>query len=70
MKISNAYKIMTEKDGADDTAIILTMVFYSSDVADILASFDPSSSTSPSAADSRSIARPIAEVLKSVEEGS
>jgi hypothetical protein len=42
----------------------VTLVMSDDEVTELLAAYEPSSGTSPSAADSRELARPIAEALR------
>jgi|688.fasta_scaffold518226_2 hypothetical protein len=68
MKLSGIKILSENKDtGLDEEATVVTLVIFKSQVETILASYDPTATTSPSAADSRSIARPICDLLLSLE---
>ena len=55
---------------SEDNAYIISIVIPASEVAELLANYDPSSGTSPSVTYSRPLARTILDALKrKVEEG-
>ena len=63
MKV-NARTITTEGPAGDDPrAVVVTLVLYGDEADALLSSFDPSSPSSPPAAECRTVARPIAEAL-------
>lgn len=53
----------------DREVLRVELVFMASDIDAIVAVFDPSSASSPSAADSRAIARPIVEAIVAARGG-
>lgn len=53
----------SEPDETVDEGVIVTLSLSQADVAALLAEYDPSSSTSPSATICRAIARPIATAI-------
>ena len=60
----------TNGTNISEECIVIPVLVPISEVADWLAAYDPASSTSPSAADSRKIARVVLDALKrKVEEG-
>ena len=59
-----------QRDIFDDAGVEhveLTVRLTAAEAADLLASYDPQSATSPPAADCRAIARPIADALAALE---
>jgi hypothetical protein len=65
MKVNLTTKTYSEvAEGVYDDAWTVTITFTEGEVFALLAAYQPSSSTSPSAGDSRVIARTVAEALR------
>lgn len=62
MKV-HARRFLTETDAGDAVCVEVRLVLTPAEEADLLASYDPQSATSPPAADCRAVARPIADAL-------
>ena len=58
----------TDGTNISEEAIVIPVLVPLSEVGDWLAAYDPTSSTSPSAADSRKIARVVLDALKKYTE--
>jgi hypothetical protein len=58
----------TDGSSISEEAIVIPVLVPLSEVGDWLAAYDPTSSTSPSAADSRKIARVVLDALKKYTE--
>ena len=65
MLVYNVQRDIFDDDGVEH--VELTVRLTAAEAADLLASYDPQSATSPPAADCRAIARPIADALAALE---
>lgn len=63
----NARRFLTETDAGDAVCVEVRLVLTPAEEADLLASYDPQSATSPPAADCRAIARPVAEAIAALD---
>lgn len=66
MKVQ-ARRFLTETPDGDALCVAVHLVLTPAEEADLLASYDPQSASSPPAADCRAIARPIADALLALE---
>lgn len=62
-----ARRFLTETPDGDAICVAVHLVLTPAEEADLLASYDPQSATSPPAADCRAIARPIAAAIAALE---
>ena len=62
-----ARRFLTETDAGDAICVEVRLILTPAEEADLLASYDPQSATSPPAADCRAVARPIADALLALE---
>lgn len=66
MKVQ-ARRFLTETPDGDALCVAVHLVLTPAEEADLLASYDPQSATSPPAADCRAVARPIAAAIAALE---
>ena len=66
MKVQ-ARRFLTETPDGDALCVAVHLVLTPAEEADLLASYDPQSASSPPAADCRAIARPIAAAIAALE---
>ena len=63
----HARRFLTETPNGDAICVEVRLVLTPAEEAELLASYDPQSASSPPAADCRAIARPIAAAIAALE---